>query len=580
MSKIFCQGKNKRILLPCWLCGKILSLGFGCASRGITILKRFYTSWRPENDLQAPDSEPVPQSLSYNSAESLKKGHIPLVILFYIWRNVFICFILCVKSKQMMQQPFIGRREETTILEKAYTSGEAELVAVIGRRRVGKTFLVRTVYAGKIAFEMTGIQNGSLRSQLQHFTDRLQYHTRSMLPLSIPRNWQEAFKLLIMYLESRDQREKTVVFLDEFPWLASRRSDFLTAFGLFWNTWASQHPVVIVICGSAASWMIQHVVRDKGGLHNRITRRIHLQPFHLGEVEQFLRTRDVRLDRYQLIQLYMAMGGIPHYLKEVEAGKTAVQNIDQICFSPQGLLREEFNQLYPALFDRAEHHMRIVRALANTWQGLSRAEIIEQIGMADGGSASDILEELVNSGFISAYYAFGKKKKEIRYRLTDEYSLFYLHFIEDKRGGGAGAWDKLSQTQLWKSWSGYAFESVCLKHVPAIKKALGISGIYTEASSYYLKNSALGRGIQVDLLLDRNDQAINLFEIKFYQSPFALTKAQADAFRLKTAIFKNATNTSKQVFFTLLTTFPVIPNEQSLGVVDIALDMNCLFESV
>jgi hypothetical protein len=274
----------------------------------------------------------------------------------------------------------------------------------------------------------------------------------------------------------------------------------------------------------------------------------------------------------------MAMGGIPHYLKEVEPGKTAIQNIDQICFSPQGLLREEFMQLYPALFDRAENHMRIVRALANTWQGMSRADILEQTDLADGGSTSDTLEELVNSGFVATYYAFGKKKKEIRYRLTDEFSLFYLQFIEHKRGEGTGTWERLSQTQSWKSWSGYAFESICLKHVPAIKKALGLSGIYTEASAYYLKNSDFGRGIQVDLLLDRNDKAINLFEIKFYQSPYLVNKEQADEFRLKTAIFKSATKTTKQVFFTLLTTFPIVPNEQSLSTVDIALDMNCLFE--
>jgi hypothetical protein len=482
------------------------------------------------------------------------------------------------KDDSPMQQSMVGRQQELAVLEKAFLSNEAELVAVFGRRRVGKTFLVRAAYAKKIGFEMTGIQNGSVREQLQHFTDRLNYHARPILPFSAPHNWQEAFQMLIIYLEKQFKGGKVVVFLDEFPWLAARKSEFLRAFGLFWNSWASQNNVVIVICGSAASWMITNVVRDKGGLHNRITRRIHLFPFNLYETEQFLKSRGVRLDRYQLVQLYMAMGGIPHYLKEVEAGKTAIQNIDQICFSPQGLLREEFLQLYPALFDRAENHIRVVRALAGTWQGMTRADILQQTGFSDGGNSSNTLEELVNSGFVGAFYAFGKKKKELRYRLTDEFSLFYLQFIEDKRGEGAGTWERFAQTQSWKSWSGYAFESICLKHVPAIKKALGISGIYTEASAYYLQNSDFGRGIQIDLLLDRNDQAINLFEIKFYQTPFVVTKEQADAFRLKTAIFKTATSTTKQVFFTLLTTFPIVPNEHSLGTVDIALDMSCLFE--
>lgn len=478
----------------------------------------------------------------------------------------------------MIKQPLIGRQAEQLVLQKALQSNEAEMVAVIGRRRVGKTYLVRSNYEGRIDLELTGIQNGTTRAQLQHFADRLNYYAKPVLPFALPKNWQEAFQMLILYLESLGKTEKLVVFLDEFPWLAGTKSDFLKSFGLFWNSWASQNNIVVVICGSAASWMITNVVRDKGGLHNRITRRIHLQPFTLFETELFLKSRGVHLDRYQLLQIYMALGGVPHYLKEVEGGKTAVQNIDQICFAPQGLLHEEFLQLYPALFDHPENHIAVIRALASTWQGMTRGDILSTAGLPDGGSSSRTIEELLNSGFIAAYYAFGKKKKELRYRLTDEYSMFYLKFIEEKRNEGAGTWEKLSQTQLWKSWSGYAFESICLKHVPAIKKALGISGIYSESSAYYVKTSEFGRGIQLDLLIDRNDHAINIFEIKFYQSPFVLTKEQAADYRLKTAIFKATTGTTKQLFFTLLTTFPLTVNEYSLGVVDKALDMDCLFE--
>lgn len=472
----------------------------------------------------------------------------------------------------------VGRQEEQNILNKASQSPEAELVAVIGRRRVGKTFLVRSVYNKKIDFEITGVQNGSAREQLQHFINRLNYYARPIIPFQAPRNWQEAFQMLILYLESQEKKEKKVIFLDEFPWMASRRSDFLKAFGLFWNSWASQHHIVVVICGSAASWMIANVLRDKGGLHNRVTRRITLQPFNLYETEQFLKSRAIHLDRYQILQLYMAMGGIPHYLKEIESGKTASQNIDHICFSTQGLLGEEFQQLYPALFDQSDNHIAIIRALALTWQGLTRSEILAKTGLSDGGSFTRTLDELTYSGFITGYYSFGKKKKELRFRLTDEYSLFYIKFIEEKRHEGKGVWEKLAQSQQWKSWSGYAFESICLKHVPAIKKALGIAGVYSESSNYYISKSEFGKGIQLDLLIDRNDHAINLFEIKFYQSPFTINKQQAEDIRLKVAIFKSATATHKQVFFTILSTFPLIHNENSLGVVDKALDMNCLFE--
>lgn len=477
-----------------------------------------------------------------------------------------------------MTLSFVGRQAELAVLQKAYSSDEPELVAVVGRRRVGKTCLVRSAFSERLDFEITGIQNGSEKEQLQHFSDRLNYHARSAFPIKRPANWMEAFQMLITYLEGKAKKEKWVIFLDEFPWLAKQKSEFIRAFGLFWNSWASQNRMLVVICGSAASWMIEHVVRDKGGLHNRITRRIHLAPFSLYETELFLKSRGVNLSRYHILQIYMAMGGIPHYLKSVEAGKTATQIIDEACFSPHGFLRDEFLELYPALFDQAEQHIKIVRSLATTRQGMTRQDIIESTGLTDGGNTSRTIEELVNSGFISPYFAFGKKKKDIRYRLTDEYSLFYLKFIEENRFESAGTWEKLTQAQTWKSWSGYAFESICLKHLISIKNALGISGVYTEASAYYLKKSELGRGVQIDLVLDRNDHAIHLFEIKFYQTEFALNKEMADDFRMKSAIFKTESKSTKHIFLTLLSTFPLKTNEHSLGLIDQVLDMNCLFQ--
>jgi len=473
---------------------------------------------------------------------------------------------------------FIGRKEEQAILHKAFNSNEAEMVAVIGRRRVGKTFLVRSVYEKHLDFEITGIQNATMRQQLDNFTTKLNAYAQPILPFQRPSNWMGAFQMLVTYLESIEKPERMVVFLDELPWLATRKSDFLKWLGWFWNSWASQKNIVVVICGSAASWMIANVVRDRGGLHNRITRRIFLQPFNLAETEQFFQSRGITFDRYQLIQLYMAFGGVPHYLKEVERGKSAAQIIDELCFSPNGLLRDEFMMLYPALFENAAVHISIVQSLAQTWQGLTRSEIIDKAKLTNGGSTSRALEELVSSGFVSMYYSFGKKKKEMRYRLTDEYSLFYLQFIEDIRGEGKGAWQKLSQTQAWKSWSGYAFENIALKHVAQIKKALGIAGVYTESSAFYAKGDANQPGVQIDLLIDRNDHTINLCEMKFYNTEFTPTQAFAREIRAKIAAFKAHTNTKKQVFATLLTTFPIHSNENSLGLIDQALTMDVLFE--
>jgi hypothetical protein len=477
-----------------------------------------------------------------------------------------------------IKQPLIGRKKEQETLLALLHSAEPEMVAIVGRRRVGKTFLIRTVYENRIDFELTGIQNATQEKQLQHFHTQLKIQFGRKAPKKLPTDWMDAFWQLISILDKLKKTEKAVIFLDELSWLATPKSGFLEALGFFWNSWASKRNIIVVICGSAASWMIQKVIYDKGGLHNRITKRIDLQPFTLYETELYLKSRKVSADRYQILQLYMAMGGIPHYLKEVAAGKSAIQNIDAMCFSQGGLLNDEFSKLYPALFEHADNHIAIVRALSQKWKGMSRVEIVASTKLPDGGGLTNTIEELVSCGFVSAYYPFGKKKKDMLYRLTDEYSLFYLHFIENQRIQEDNIWQHLSQTQTWKSWSGYAFESICLNHLGQLKKALGISGIYAEASSYFHKGTQTEQGIQIDLVLDRKDHTINLFEMKFYTDKWRLNKLEATELREKVNLFKLLSKTKKQVFLTLVTTFGIKTNEYSLGLIDNDIDMDVLFE--
>lgn len=472
----------------------------------------------------------------------------------------------------------IGRKEEQRILEKALQSTGAEMVAVIGRRRVGKTFLVETTYQEKIVFQITGLQNETKGKQLRNFQDQLSEYSQAKLPIKLPVDWLEAFQMLRTYLKTQITTEKKVVFLDELPWLATHKSGFLSAFGYFWNTWASKQNLVVVICGSAAAWMIKKVVNDKGGLHNRITKKIHLAPFDLKETLTFLRSRHIHFNHYQVIQLYMAMGGVPHYLKEIEADKSATQNIDYICFSKNGLLRDEFDRLYPSLFAKAENHFKVVRALATKRQGLTRKEIIQLTKIPDGGGLTKVLDELNYSGFITLFPVLGKQKRGKLYRLTDEYSLFYLQFIENKEHQGKTIWQHLSQTPTYKAWSGYAFESICLKHIEQIKDALKISGIYSFASSYYQKGNETQRGVQIDLLIDRNDHVINLFELKFYQEPFTVTKNYAQQLREKMAAFRYHTQTNKQLSWVFLSTFGVVPNQHSRGLITNNLTLADLFE--
>jgi len=375
-----------------------------------------------------------------------------------------------------------------------------------------------------------------------------------------PTDWIDAFHLLAQYLEKKRKTKKKVIFLDELPWLSSHKSGFLKGLSYFWNSWAVHQNIVVVICGSAASWMIQKVVHHKGGLHNRITRHLYLQPFTLAETHLYFKAKKINLDYYQILHLYMAMGGVPHYLNEVKNKLSAVQNVDQICFSINGLLYDEFSKLFGALFNNSENHVKVVRALAKKIVGLTRSEIISSSKLADGGGLSKVLEELEQAGFIQKYYPFNKLKKDRLYRLSDEYSLFYIRFIEKNKRSGKSSWQQLSQTQSYKSWSGYAFESICLKHIDQIKKALGISGIYSQSSSYYRKGKGSEKGLQIDLLIDRNDQVINLCEMKFYQAKVKLTKAMEKKMRERMRDFQLATKTNKHLSLVLITTFGLEEN--------------------
>jgi len=477
----------------------------------------------------------------------------------------------------MNQIPLVGRVEERKILQEALHSNQPEMISVIGRRRVGKTFLVTSVYKKQLDFEITGIQYATKREQLKNFMIRFAAFFKIKAAIEEPKDWLDAFHLLSQYLDRKRKKKKKVIFLDELPWLASHKSGFLKGLSYFWNSWATQKDIVVVICGSAASWMIQKVVNNKGGLHNRITRRIYLEPFTLAETNRYFKAKKINLDYYQILHLYMAMGGVPHYLNEVKGGLSAVQNVDQICFSNKGLLYDEFSKLFSALFSHSENHIKVVRALAKKTIGLTRSEIIKTSKLPDGGGLSKVLKELEHSGFIRKYYPFDKVKKDSLYRLTDEYSLFYIRFIEKNKTKGKSSWQQLSQTQSYKSWSGYAFESICLKHLECIKKALGISGVYTHSSSYYKKGTAKTKGLQIDLLIDRNDHVINLCEMKFYQADFKLTKAIAKKLRDTRRDFQLATKTRKYLSLILVTTFGLEHNLHSQGLIEEVVTLKDLF---
>jgi uncharacterized protein len=477
-------------------------------------------------------------------------------------------------AKFFNDSPLVGREFESSKMLNFLESKESELLAVIGRRRVGKTFLIKKIYQNELIFHITGLQDVSKKLQIQNFVEARNEFFPESKPFAVPENWLSAFSQLKQLL-GKPKKKKRVLFFDELPWLAANSSEFLKAFDHFWNSWAIDQNLVVVICGSSASWMITHIINHKGGLHNRVTQKIHLQPFTLQETEQYFASKSISMPRQNLVQLYMTTGGIPYYLKEIQKGESAVQNINTMFFGKSAPLFGEFNNLYKALFSNHEKHIAVIRALATKWSGLTRAEILEKSKLPTGGSISIILEELETSGFISSYTFYRKKQRESIYRLTDEYSLFYLHFIEPNKNS-KDYWLKKFNTPTAKSWSGYAFETLCMKHVCGIKQALGISGILTEESSFYKRKDEETEGCQIDMLIDRADNAINICEMKYYDGLYALTNQDIQDLQRKRNVFQQATQTKKQLFTTLITSQGLEANHNSY-LIDKHLDLNSLF---
>ena len=476
-------------------------------------------------------------------------------------------------------EPLIGRTREQTILRNAAESPGAELVAIFGRRRVGKTFLVRSFFEQDICFELVGVYGAPLREQLRSFAAALASAMKASIPPEPPADWATAFQHLASYLGSLPKsRRKRVVFLDELPWLASKRSGFLRAFEHFWNSWAVKRPnLVVVVCGSAASWMIKRLLNAKGGLHNRVTRRVRLEPFSLNEVKTYLTSRNIRLETYPLIELAMAFGGIPHYLKEIARGESPAQSIDRVCFSKDGLLRDEFSRIYASLFEHGERHEQVVRALANAPHGLTRNEILSKVRLPSGGGATTVLDELEESGFLMRCSQFGLATKHAVFRLADEYSLFYLNWIERHKSRAENVWLSRRGTPRWRAWSGLAFEGICLRHIRELKRALGIAAVETQESAWHHRPQCPeDRGVQVDLLIDRADGCINLCEMKFSEAPFVIDKRYATELRLKRETLRRVTKTRKAILITMVTTHGVIDNAYRTELVDVSIEAPAL----
>ena len=477
------------------------------------------------------------------------------------------------------KQEIIGRETEMAELRRCMESDRSEFVIVYGRRRVGKTFLIDRYFNGEYDFSFVGRNNQAMAKQLRAFAKSLKKYAR-MEKQPVLKDWFDAFDALEEYLESLDEDRKKVVFIDEMPWIDTPQSEFVEALEGFWNAWgARRSDIVLVASGSASSWMMDKLVNNPGGLHARITNNIYVRPFTLKETEEYLSSRGFAWSRYQILQLYMSMGGIPFYLSLLDNKKTMVENINHLFFRKNSELKTEFDELYTAIFSNSGKYLEIVKILYNHKEGMTYSDIQKASGLS-GGRLTTVLKNLERCDFILSYSQFGNQSKGTVYRLADFYTLFYMKFIASADSKDEEWWLHNYNSRSVSSWQGRTFELVCLTHLPQIRCRLGINGISTSASTWrYIPRPNVegdGKGAQIDLVIDRGDQTINLCEMKFCTEEYVITSEYETKVRQRIGIFREKTKSRKALVSTFITTFGVA-NGVHKSIVDSEVTMDDLF---
>lgn len=469
----------------------------------------------------------------------------------------------------------IGREDEIRILEEAFGSHESEFVAIYGRRRIGKTYLVKEILGPRFSFHHAGVAKLPAKGQLQAFYNSLVEHGyRLSKP---PKNWLDAFHHLGMYLDNLGPHKK-VVFLDELPWMDTHKSDFLPAFEHFWNGWASMRKdILLIICGSSTSWIINKIVKNHGGLHDRLSQSIRLRPFTLNECERYVSSMGVRMSRPQIMEAYMIFGGVPYYWSKLDGRFSLAQNIDRMFFKRDAIFETEFDDLYASLFKHPEPYVKIITALGKKKVGMTREEITETARLSSNGSISKYLEELKCCGFIRRYSSLGNQSKGAVYQLIDNYTLFYFRFLATKKITDESYWSKSQTSVTYANWCGLAFERVCLLHIRQIKHALGITGILSNEYSWRTPAYADLPGVEIDLLIDRADKVFNVCEIKYSKGKFTVDKKYSSILQNKMSRLKDVTKSKNAIFLTMITVDGVTANEYANDVNN-SITSDALFE--
>ena len=481
----------------------------------------------------------------------------------------------------------IGRSREKSELIDAFNSSNAEFIAVYGRRRVGKTYLIKNFFQAKkcIFFQMTGIYKGALNKHLSRFSKEIGeafYHGAS---IKIPENWMDAFEELTHAIEQVPKNKKVVVFLDELPWMATRKSGVVSALEYFWNRfWVNDNRIKLIVCGSAASWITKKIIKNRGGLHNRVTRKIRLLPFNLYETSLYLKHLGYQCNHQQILKLYMIMGGVPFYLNQLKKSYSVDQNIDNLFFNSDGVLFDEFDEVFSSLFEHSEQYKELVTLIGKYKDGIPRNALDVKAKLTGkGGRLTRRLEDLEYAGFIASYIPYGHKKLGMFYRISDEYCYFYLKWIEPiksqlKQNKTTRYWKSIVNTPGYFGWLGYIFENTCYKHITQIKKTLNIEeSSLASPWRYTPRKGGTEKGAQIDLLFDRYD-AISICEIKYTDKAFIIDKNYADILQQKIEIFKKISRTNKQIFLAFISANGLKATQYSKELVSTVITWEKLFE--
>ena len=492
-------------------------------------------------------------------------------------QKIFDSLLKSTYNEGMSKELIIGREHEIQQLTESCNSKESQLVIVYGRRRVGKSFLINQFFDNRFDFKLVGDNRLSKEEQLYNFYDELRRQWGK--EIEVPKTWREAFFLLRDYLEAVKTNKRNVVFFDEMPWLDNQKSGFLDAFEYFWNSFgASQNNLMLIVCGSATSWLVDNFEHNKGGLFNRQNCRLYLEPFNLYETEKFLlEKKGINWSRYDICECYMILGGIPYYLDLLSKNMSPGENIDNLFFKRRGALWDEFDNLYKTLFSNSENYIKVVEALFSKKSGMNKTELLAKTKLSDNFSFTAMLRNLSDSGFIRTYCFFGNKKKGTVYQLADYFTMFYLKFVKDNYGSDEKFWTHHLDQPSRRAWAGLTFETLCKDHLEQIKKKLSIAGVSSEVSVWSRQATEEQNGAQIDLLIDRRDRIIDICEMKFSENKFVIDKDYDENLRNKISAFKEATGTRKAVQLVLVTTYGVKQNMYSSRVQG-EVTMDDLFE--